>query len=226
LLLDDCEKYKNYETIVRRRLQIKKGKSQSGIISITVFTSGNIEYTDKENNVQKKLYSCKWDCAYCPNEPGQPRSYLKGEPGVMRANRNNFDCVSQMYDRMKTLYNNGHDIDKLEILVLGGTWESYPEEYRYEFIRDIYYSANSFNDYYFGIYDNNDNNNNTKLSLQEERDKNRYSSCKIIGLTLETRPDTITKESITLFRLYGCTRIQLGIQHIDDKILKTIKRDC
>jgi histone acetyltransferase (RNA polymerase elongator complex component) len=75
-----------------------------------------------------------------------PKSYLKGEPGVMRATRHSFDCIQQMFDRMKALYLCGHECDKLEVLVLGGTWTSYPIPYREQFIRDIYYSANTFFD--------------------------------------------------------------------------------
>ena len=130
LIKSQYPEYEQYHSQVRDRLKVKRGKSHSGIVSITVFTSGHPEYTTEDGKLQTSTFSCKWDCAYCPNEPGQPRSYLKGEPGVMRANRNNFDCVSQMHDRMMTLFNNGHEVDKLEVLVLGGTWASYPEEYR------------------------------------------------------------------------------------------------
>jgi ELP3 family radical SAM enzyme/protein acetyltransferase len=191
------------EKQVRDTFRIKHGKSHSGIISITVFTSG-----DK--------FSCKWDCSYCPNEPGQPRSYLKGEPGVLRANKNGFDCVRQMHDRMETLYANGHDIDKLEVLVLGGTWTSYPLDYRETFIRDIYYAANTFMQYPL----------RAKKSMWEEKDMNRKSSVKVIGLTLETRPDTICDNELRLLRSYGCTRVQIGIQHTDDDILRMLNRGC
>lgn len=204
-------------SILRDRLKIKRVKSHSGIVSITIFTSAYPIYF-KDGKLHVQSFSCKWDCAYCPNEPGQPRSYLKGEPGVMRANRNDFNCVDQMHDRMCALYNNGHDVDKLEVLVLGGTWESYPIEYRDEFIRDMYYSANVFQD---GCI-----NPREKKTLEEERDLNRNANCKVIGLTLETRPDTIKPSEIVLLRSYGCTRVQLGIQHIDNNILRGINRGC
>jgi len=123
-----------------------------------------------------------------------------------------------MWDRMDTLYNTGHPIDKLEILVLGGTWESYPKEYRKEFIRDMYYAANTFWE--------EPSSRRIKASLAIERDMNRDASCKIIGLTLETRPDTITVQSILEARELGCTRFQIGIQHTDDEILTKINRKC
>lgn len=202
---------------LKQILQIKKGKSHSGVLVITIFTSPYPEYYDSSTGkVIKQSFSCKWSCSYCPNEPGQPRSYLKGEPGVLRANKYGFDCVRQMWGRMETLAAIGHPVDKLEVLVLGGTWTSYPLQYREEFCRDIYYAANTF-----GL-----NNSRDRLSLSEEKQMNKDAHCKVIGLTLETRPDTITPTEIKNFRMYGCTRIQLGIQHTDDDILRHINRKC
>lgn len=207
---------KDDEVYVRQVLRIKSGKSQSGIISITVFTSGRPEWIDPiTGETRTQEFTCKWNCHYCPNEPGQPRSYLKLEPGVLRANRNGFDCVSQMHDRMRTLSLIGHEIDKLEVLVLGGTFVSYPVAYREQFIRDIYYAANTFNQ-----------SQRERLSLNEEKRLNKHAQTKVIGLTIETRPDTITSRELKLLRYYGCTRVQLGIQHMDDDVLKTINRCC
>jgi len=216
-------------------LKIKGGRSHSGIISITIFTGPHPEYTNAAGEKVRQNFSCEYNCSYCPNEPGQPRSYLKGEPGVLRANREEFDCVRQMYIRMEALYLTGHDIDKLEVLVLGGTWTSYPVEYRNEFIRDMYYAANTFTDYIKVIIMQNIATNfdieqarhlRQRLSLTEEKAMNKYAGCRIIGLTLETRPDTITRKELIRFRSYGCTRIQLGIQHIDDSVLNKINRRC
>jgi ELP3 family radical SAM enzyme/protein acetyltransferase len=204
------------EAYMREVLKIKDCKSQSGIISVTVFTSPYPEYYDAiSGEYKKQSFSCKWNCAYCPNEPGQPRSYLTGEPGVLRANRVAFDCVAQMHVRMQALYNIGHPIDKLEVLVLGGTWCSYPLAYREQFVRDIYFAANTFM-----------GQSRPASTLKEEKTINKTTSCKVIGLTLETRPDTINARELKLFRYYGCTRVQLGIQHIDNDVLKAIKRNC
>lgn len=200
---------------IRILLQTNKGRSQSGVLVITIFTSPYPEYTNSKGERVKQPFSCAFNCHYCPNEPGMPRSYLKSEPGVLRATRNEFDCVSQMHDRMNGLYKTGHLIDKLEIIVLGGTWSSYPLEYREEFIRDIYYAANV---YQKEIRD--------RKSLLEEKKININTEARIIGLTLETRPDTITRQEIRRLRMYGCTRVQLGVQHIDNSILKKINRQC
>jgi histone acetyltransferase (RNA polymerase elongator complex component) len=209
---------------LRTILQIKSCKSHSGVLVITIFTSPYPEFVDNDGNVQKQSFSCAWNCAYCPNEPGQPRSYLKGEPGVMRANRNQFDCVTQMWDRMNTLYRIGHPIDKLEVIVLGGTWTSYPVQYRDAFCRDIYYAANTFGT--ANIFGTANPFQRNRLSLEEEVHINRTAHTRVIGLTLETRPDTINADELRRFRRYGCTRVQLGLQHIDHNVLRKIERRC
>ena len=211
---------------IRTILSIKKGKSHSGIISITIFTSAHPEYVDSDGNIVVQSFSCKYNCHFCPNEPGQPRSYLKGEPGVLRGNREEFDPVRQMYIRMEALYLTGHDIDKLEVLVLGGTWSSYPVEYREQFIRDMYYAANTFKEHIKNVIKNTICEIRPRLSMIEEKILNRTATTRVIGLTLETRPDEINKDELILFRSYGCTRVQLGVQHLDDNILHIINRKC
>jgi len=148
----------------------------------------------------------------------QPRSYVSTGPSLMRANRNNFDAISQFYDRATSLEMCGHIIDKVELLVLGGTWSHYPVKYQEEFIRDIYYAANT---YYTDIK-------REKYSLHQEMQINQRARCRIIGLTLETRPDCINKREIIRLRSYGCTRVQIGVQHINDDILKGegVTRGC
>lgn len=116
--------------------------------------------------------------------------------------------------RIQALKNNGHEVDKLEILVLGGTWSVYPSKYQEQFIRDCFYAANTFG--------------KTKKrkprSLEQEQKINETAKYKIIGLTLETRPDFVSEIEIKKMRILGVTRVQLGIQHTDNKILKYIKR--
>ncbi|ETL81321.1 hypothetical protein L917_18312 [Phytophthora nicotianae] len=192
------------------KLLVKKAqKSQSGVLVVTVLTSPYPTVNGK-----KQKFSCQWNCYYCPNEPDQPRSYLHDEPSVLRANRNDFDPVLQFCDRCVTLAMNGHPVDKIELLVLGGTWASYPVEYQETFIRDLFYAANTFFD----------REKRERHSLDEEKLENETAAVKIIGITLETRPDCITPEELRRFRRYGCTRVQLGIQHTDDGILKKINR--
>ncbi|TDH68980.1 hypothetical protein CCR75_000943 [Bremia lactucae] len=192
------------------KLLVKKAqKSQSGVLVVTVLTSPYPSVNGK-----KQKFSCQWNCYYCPNEPDQPRSYLHDEPSVLRANRNDFDPVLQFCDRCVTLAMNGHPVDKIELLVLGGTWASYPIAYQEFFIRDLFYAANTFFE----------RQKRARHSLQDEKLENETAAVKIIGITLETRPDCITPDELRRFRKYGCTRVQLGIQHTDDGILKKINR--
>lgn len=211
----------SYNSDIITLFKKKKAKSESGVLVITIITSPfpMTAENNKDGKEKPQKFSCKWNCYYCPNEPKQPRSYLHDEPAVLRANQNNFDPILQFASRAYDLSMMGHPIDKIEILVLGGTWASYPKDYRRNFIRDIYYAANTFSMI-------SDKDRRIKSSLEEEILLNKKSSHKIIGLTLETRPDCINPEEIKLFRMYGCTRVQLGVQHTDDIILKKINREC
>lgn len=226
-----------------RFLKSKTVRGLSGVIVVTVLTSpwpktveegygkdveGDIHTSDHFYKPEKtlelggkyKMFSCKYDCWYCPAEPGQPRSYAKKEPAVARANQNRFDAVAQFRDRGMTYLVNGHPFDKIELLVLGGTWSSYPKDYQVDFIRDLYYAANTFYDQDFN------KNPRDRKSLEEEIKINEDSLCRIIGLTLETRPDQISPNELKRFRRFGVTRVQLGVQHTDDEILKYVNRGC
>lgn len=205
------------EPILRRTLQIKPCKSWSGIVSITIFTSAYPEYTNEKGERIRGNFSCSFNCSFCPKEPSMPRSYLSLEPGVLRALRNNFDCAEQIWDRMTGLYMTGHEIDKIELIVSGGTWSSYPQQYREEFCRDIYYATNTYSD---------PEPRRERLSLEEEKKINQTTKHRIVGLTIETRPDSITKQELRTLRRYGVTRIQLGVQSIYDDVLDKNNRQC
>lgn len=208
------------EKAFRKTLQIKPCKSWSGIVTITIFTGPFPKYVDAVTGERKtQEFSCAFNCSYCPKEPSMPRSYLKGEPAVLRATRNEFDCARQIWDRMNALYMTGHSPLKLEIIVSGGTWTSYPREYRNEFCRDIYYAANMF-------WTDIESGRRGRLSLEEEKELNKDATSRVVGLTVETRPDTITGDEILFMRKLGVTRVQLGIQHIDDDILNKVNRKC
>ena len=221
-------------TFIEDFLISKSPRSQSGVLVVTVFTSA---YPDVDGVVQR--FSCKWNCYYCPNEPGQPRSYLLNEPGVRRANRLQFDPVAQFTDRVRALVNIGHPADKIELLVLGGTWESYPDSYRERFIRDLFYAANTFDvveatrrSSSSSHHDDDTGAGSARgrrppMSLLQEQLANECAPCcRIIGVTLETRPDTINSDMLVRLRQMGCTRVQLGVQHTNDDILLTVNRQA
>lgn len=199
--------------LITNMLTSTKIRSSSGIVSITVFTPAYPVVKGK-----KQSFSCEFNCAFCPAEPNMPRSYLSDEPGVVRARASNFDCVLQFIDRAATLENKGHPIDKIELLILGGTFSSYQREFQETFCRDCFYAANIYN----GIHTKE----RERLSIEEEQTINETADVKIIGLTIETHPTTIKKEYVRFLRKLGVTRIQMGFQHTNDAILKKIKRKC
>lgn len=192
-----------------RFLQKCPARNMSGVTVITILTS---PYPDGQR------FSCKHNCYYCPNEPDQPRSYLKKEPAVARANRNKFDPILQTQDRIKGLIVCGHEIDKLEFILEGGTYTEYPPEYLERFHRDFIYCVNT----YF------DEEKREPLSIREEIELNKTAQIKIIGICVETRPDTLVDEHgetwLRRFREWGVTRVQLGVQHTNNEILKKVNR--
>jgi ELP3 family radical SAM enzyme/protein acetyltransferase len=179
----------------------------SGVTVVTIFLSAT---PDGQN------FSCRWNCHYCPNEPGQPRSYVFEEPGVLRANQCGFDCAEQMWARIQTYRVNGHPTDKFEILILGGTLHSYPKSYLENYMRDMYYAANTCGEP--------TSRRRARLNLFEEKELNTVSEHRIIGVTVETRPDCINADELRNFRRWGVTRVQLGVQHTDDAILARVNR--
>ncbi len=212
--------YNDFE--LKSKIIKKIEKSQSGIVSITVLTSGTPEYTNKEGIRIKGTFSCLHKCSFCPDEKPsadngwvqQPKSYLFTEPAVLRANQNDFDPIKQMNSRISSLIRMGHTVDKIELLVLGGTWSEYPKEYQDEFITALYYSANV----YF------DKDKRDIKGLDDEINANEKAKIHIIGLTLEMRSDSININEIKRLRRFNCTRVQLGVQHTNNDVLRMNNR--
>ena len=192
---------------------IKKNmRSKSGVLVSTI-------------TLRPNGFTCKYDCAYCPKEvdavtkqPTQPRSYLSNEPAMLRATTHDFDVRLQFWDRVRSYTCTGNvvknTICKWEIIFSGGTWESYPIEYREQVMNEIFWAANTYN------------NDRPIKTLEEEILENQTALHRIIGSTIETRPDNITPESIRDYCRWGVTRVQIGVQHYDDTILKKINRKC
>jgi len=192
-------------------------RTDSGVLVVTITLSPH-------------KFSCKYNCYYCPQEtdlngvPTQPRSYLSTEPAMLRAlttrndmNSYDFDVRNQFLNRIKAYKYNGiigAGSKKIEVILSGGTWESYPEVYRNQVIQEVYWSANTI-----------ENPRPINMHLAEMAE-NETAEYRIIGLTLETRPDNITKTNILNYLRYGVTRIQLGEQTDNDEILQKINRRC
>lgn len=192
-----------YHPTLHAALVHKSVRSESGILNITV-------------SMPPDKFSCKYNCYFCPDEPGMPRSYLSNEDVLMRAGQVGFDTVKQVYSRLDTLHLNGHPIDKLEFRVLGGTFSCYDHSIADEFIRDLYFAANT--------YKNLDARSRPKRSMEEEQAENETAAVHVVGLGVETRPDEITEAEVQRFRRYGVTRVELGVQHTDDALLRKLNR--
>ncbi len=192
--------------------------------------------------VLTKPYPCPGKCAYCPQRSDVPVSYLPNEPAVMRALRLHFNPYLQTIYRLKALENNGHEPNKIELIVIGGTWSYLPTKYKYWYILNCFKAANDYQKIKKEIkieksekpvnpkkiiensYNQSLRLDEIKRLLKQEQTKNEKSLYGIIGLTLETRPDYLTEKELLEMRELGCTRVEIGVQAIDDKILKLNRR--
>lgn len=182
-------------------------RTQSGVAVVAVLT---------------KSYPCPGKCIYCPSEKDMPKSYLSNEPAVMRAIDSQFDPYRQMQNRLRSLELNGHQTDKIELIVMGGTFSFLPKAYQKKFIIECFRGANEYG------RKSKDESRKSKADadtrLKYEQKKNETAKHRIIGLTLETRPDYIDEKEILNFRNLGCTRVELGVQSLYDDVLELNKR--
>jgi len=173
--------------------QKQRTRSLSGITAITILL---------------KPWGCQGKCVYCPTEARMPKSYLSGEPAVMRAILNRWDAKKQVKTRIKALFLMGHTPNKNEMIILGGTWQNYPKDYREEFIKRMYDGLNG----------------KTSKTIEEAQKYNETVENRAIGLSLETRPDCVTQEEVIHMKFLGATKIELGVQTVFDDVLSLIKR--
>ena len=151
---------------------------------------------------------CPGQCVYCPGQPGAPQSYTIESPAVIRARRHNFDPGAQVAERLAVLGQMGHSVDKVELIVMGGTFLSYPRDYQYRLIRECYDSLNGA----------------PSAGLAEARNLNETAGHRCVGLCIETRPDWCHEEHIRDMLEFGATRVELGVQTLDDEIYGLIRR--
>ena len=197
----------NLET--ERLLRKIKTKSNSGVAVISLLT---------------KPFPCPGKCTYCPTEANMPKSYLSKEPAAARALSNDFDTRKQILSRIEALITNGHPVDKVEIIIIGGTWSFYHSSYREFVIKECFRACNDFNPAAF-LEGKTPPSQNSELSLFDLQKINETAKCRIVGISIETRPDYITPEEIARLRYYGVTKVEIGVQHLDDEILTEIKRE-
>lgn len=180
-------------------------------------------------------HGCPGSCLYCPTEKDMPKSYLSNEPAVMRAILADFDPYRQIEIRLTALERAGHSTDKIELIIMGGSFNALPLEYQHWFVKECFRACNEFggknqesriknHDSKFKIHDSKDSLSKLKQQLRVEQSKNTLTKCRIVGLTLETRPDLINESELQKFREMGCTRIEIGVQSIYDDVLKKNRR--
>lgn len=158
--------------------------------------------------VMTKPYICPGLCTFCPLELGMPKSYLSDEPAAARAKMMHFDPRDQIESRLTQLVETGHDTDKIELIVIGGTFSNYPEEYKRTFFKAMIDTINGFE----------------STTLEAAQIANETAIRRIVGISVETRPDWIDDKEARLFRELGVTKVQVGVQAFDETILARIKR--
>ncbi len=210
------------EPRLERLLTLNRIRSESGIATITVLT---------------KPYACPGRCVYCPTEARAPKSYLANEPAMMRAIRNGYDPYRQVAVRLDTLAQTGHPTDKLELIIKGGTWSFYPDPYQRWFIQRCLEAANTFAQGSRLKAQGTPTRQPGASSLEppafsleprallEAQQRNEISAHRIIGVTIETRPDYIDLDEVRRLRELGVTRVELGVQTLEEAVLARVVRD-
>ena len=243
-----------------RSVRMKPRRTASGVATITVIT---------------RPHTCSSNCIYCPCDLRMPKSYLANEPACQRAELTFFDPYVQVAARLQALHQMGHSTDKVELIVLGGTWSDYPEGYQYWFIKELFRALNewpnspsyiqerldwytsfglqnseealssfvakqqaavfddtaTYNQAFHKLYDTSQPHQSAWSQMQSTYDElveqqriNETAAARVVGLVIETRPDTITPDYLRMFRQLGCTKIQIGIQSTRQEILDANKR--
>ena len=189
---------------VEQALKRLKMRSNSGVAVISLLT---------------KPYACPGRCIYCPTEKNMPKSYLSREPAAARALANRFDPYKQIWSRLKALSMNGHPVDKIEMIFIGGTWDFYPREYQEWYTKEAFRACNNWD------REEKDYIKEGELSMAELHKINETAEARIIGLSIETRPDYVNFGQLNWLRYLGVTKIEIGVQHLDNHVLDYNKRE-
>ena len=188
------------------RIRMKPMRTLSGVTTVTVLT---------------KAYPCPGKCIFCPTDVRMPKSYLPDEPGAMRGLEHQFDPYAQVRSRMDQLTSLGHPTDKIELLILGGTWSSYRRDYQEWFIARCFDAMNEIQQV---PPEEPERTKESAIDLHLIHSLNETAPHRNVGLVIETRPDEITEDEIRWLRHLGVTKVQMGAQSLDDHILEINKR--
>src|SRR5512136_1812020 len=201
-----------FERDVLRRLQMKPVRTSSGVAPVTVLT---------------KPAGCPGRCIFCPDAEGMPKSYLPDEPGARRAAQCGFDPYRQMITRVSTFKSMGHTADKVELLILGGTWSAYSKQYRQWFVGRCLQALNEIDEVDEVLASQPANLGPEVMdwkTLSGLQAANEDATHRNVGLVVETRPDWVTPAEAAHMRRLGVTKVQLGVQSLDDRILSLNER--
>ena len=172
----------------------KPVRTRSGITTIAVMI--------------KPEASCIHGCIYCPYTGKAAKSYTGEEPAALRSRNAGFDPVKQVKSRLKQYKETGHPTDKCEVIVMGGTFLETDEKYKQKFIKKIYDTLNG----------------KAAKTIEAAKKLNERAKHRVVGLTIETRPDVCGEKQVDEMLGYGATRVELGVQHPDNNIYKIINR--
>jgi elongator complex protein 3 len=175
------------------RIRMKPVRTLSGVTTVTVLT---------------KPYPCPANCLFCPTDVRMPKSYLPDEPGARRGLEHGYDPYGQVSSRLIALQAVGHPIDKVELLILGGTWSAYRRDYQEWFVQRCFDALNQ----------------HASSTLAEAQGINESALSRNVGLVVETRPDEIDPAELAWLRRLGVTKLQMGAQSLDDHILRLNRR--
>ena len=276
-----------------RAIRIKPRRTASGVATITVIT---------------KPWPCSGDCVFCPSDLRMPKSYLHDEPACARAEQNRFDPYLQVSSRLTALSQMGHATDKIELIVLGGTWTDYPEDYQVWFMSELFRALNDdavadeaanpmlrrscgrggaeaamdavpdgclpkgvaerrarYRECFLAMdaealaqrraelqagidagHGGGRGRYNAAVKelygagsawghamswqsasweeLERRQRANERARHRVVGLVIETRPDAVTARSLHTIRRLGCTKVQMGVQSIDQRVLDMNER--
>ena len=178
------------------QLRTKPTRTASGIAIIGVMT---------------KPHPCPHGtCIFCPGGVrfGTPQSYVKNEPGVLRAIEYGYDPYKQVTSRVDLLTSSGHQVSKAELIIIGGTFLSLPRNYQRDFVKGCFDGLNG----------------TRSLNLKEAHKNAEQAKIRNVGLTIETKPDWCMREHIDLMLSYGTTRVEIGVQALNDEVYRLVNR--
>ncbi len=219
--------------LLAQLIQKRSVRTMSGVAPVTVMT---------------KPFPCPGKCVYCPTDVRMPKSYLPSQPAAQRAFRQQFNPYTQVFVRLKALAMTGHEISKVELRVIGGTWSSYEKRYQIWFLKQCLLAMNEFHQQMAAIGADNmgdlvhgqtiqspygEDEVNTvilkslssgNITWESVVKKNETADVKCIGINIETRPDFIDRKEIRRLRSLGVTKVELGVQTTDDRVQEITKR--